>query len=176
MLRKHLSLRKPQTLYEEGPDSVFLLASERPGEALQIVTFIGHHFEFTGEWQWRPVAMGIALQARLLRLANRHDWPAKRCNNLRLIRLSLSRRKKLRLLAKSTLPAGYCSRGPITKKHAQPWPDASDSVHFRRVGSLRQDHARSCSNRGNRTTNHRRNEQSRKFALFIFVTWIRRVT
>jgi hypothetical protein len=83
VLRKHLSLRKPQTLYEEVHLAVFLLASERPGEALQIVTFIGHHFEFTGDMeQWRPVAMGIALQARLLRLANRHDLARKAMQQL----------------------------------------------------------------------------------------------
>jgi hypothetical protein len=83
VLRKHLSLRKPQTLYEEVHLAVFLLASERPGEALQIVTFIGHHFEFSGDMeQWRPVAMGIALQARLLRLANRHDLARKAMEQL----------------------------------------------------------------------------------------------
>jgi hypothetical protein len=82
-LRKHLSLRKPSTLYEEVHLAVFLLATERPGEALQIVTFIGHHFEFSDDLeQWRPVAMGIALQARLLRLANHHDLARKAMQQL----------------------------------------------------------------------------------------------
>jgi len=56
---------------------------ERHGEALQIVTFIGHHFEYTGDMEsWRPVAMGIALQARLLRQANRHDLARKAMQQL----------------------------------------------------------------------------------------------
>jgi hypothetical protein len=67
-------LRKPETLFEEVLLAVFLEAAGRSGEALQIVTFLGHHFEFTGDLaQWKPVAMGICLQARLLRIAKRAE-------------------------------------------------------------------------------------------------------
>ena len=83
LLRKHLSLRKPQTLHEEVLLSVFLCAVDRAGQALQIVTFLGHNFEYIGDLeQWKPVAMGICIQARLLRLAKRAELAAKAMQKL----------------------------------------------------------------------------------------------
>ena len=83
LLRKHLSLRKPQTLYEEVLLAVFLTAVGRTGQGLQIVTFLGHHFDYIGDLeQWKPVAMGICLQSRLLRLAKRSELAGKAMQKL----------------------------------------------------------------------------------------------
>jgi hypothetical protein len=82
-LRKHLSLRKPSTLHEEVVLAVFLIALGRSGEALQIVTFLGHNFEYSNDIeQWQPVALGICLQARLLREANRNELAVKAMQKL----------------------------------------------------------------------------------------------
>jgi hypothetical protein len=82
-LRKHLSLRKSETLYDEVILAVYLHAEERSGEALQIVTFLAHNFEYKGDHaQWKPVALGICLQTRLLTQAQRKELAQKAMQQL----------------------------------------------------------------------------------------------
>jgi hypothetical protein len=72
-------LKRPATLLDEVILAIYLIALDRSGEALQILTFLGHNVEYKEDdlEQWRPVALGICVQARLLRQAKRGELANK---------------------------------------------------------------------------------------------------
>jgi hypothetical protein len=64
------SLTRMEPLFEAVDLAVYLIALDRPGEALEVVSFLSSSVAFTGNYNiWTPVGYALCWQARLHRLA-----------------------------------------------------------------------------------------------------------
>jgi hypothetical protein len=71
-LEKRLSLTRMAELFQEVELAWLLVALGRTDEAFEVVHFIESNVDFTGNHNvWSPVSAAIALEARLLRLAQK---------------------------------------------------------------------------------------------------------